>query len=140
MTKDKVIVGIDIGSTKITTIVATIEEEDNLNIIGASSTPAKGLRKGQVVDIDESAAAITLSLEGAERMTGMGGHQSHGNGEKVWLTPPPIFDALGPFDLDPCFGSPRPWATAEKHWGPDANGGFGGLHEEWHGFVWCNPP
>ncbi len=70
MSKDKVIVGIDVGSTKISTIIASIEEDDTPNIIGASSVPSKGLRKGQVVDIDEAVATITQSLESAERMAG----------------------------------------------------------------------
>ena len=70
----------------------------------------------------------------------MTGHQSRGKGEEVWLTPPELVDALGPFDLDPCFGAPRPWDTAALHYGPEAAGGFGGLFEEWKGFVWCNPP
>lgn len=73
-------------------------------------------------------------------MAGMGTHQSAGKGEKVWLTPPALIRALGPFDLDPCFSSPRPWDTAARHFGPEAAGGFGGLFEEWAGFVWCNPP
>ncbi|MBZ9985693.1 phage N-6-adenine-methyltransferase [Mesorhizobium sp. BH1-1-5] len=71
---------------------------------------------------------------------GMGGHQNAGNGEAVWLTPPALIRALGPFDLDPCFSEPRPWATAATHYGPDAAGGLGGLHAPWNGFVWCNPP
>lgn len=70
MSKDKVVVGIDLGSTKITTIIATIQEDNVPNIIGVSSTPSKGLRKGQVVDIDEAVASITQSLESAERMAG----------------------------------------------------------------------
>lgn len=70
MAKDNVVVGIDVGSTKISTIIATIEDEKSVNIIGASNTPAKGLRKGQVVDIDESVVSITQSLEAAERMAG----------------------------------------------------------------------
>jgi cell division protein FtsA len=70
MIKDKVIVGIDVGSTKVTTIIASILEDEQPNIIGVSSVPAKGLRKGQVVDIDEATASITQSLEAAERMAG----------------------------------------------------------------------
>src|SRR3989344_5173368 len=70
MAKDKVVVGIDIGSTKIATIIATIEEDSQINIIGAATSPAKGLRKGQVVDIDEAIRSITLSLEASERMAG----------------------------------------------------------------------
>ncbi len=70
MAKDKIIVGIDIGSTKITTIIATIEEDLTPHIIGVSATDARGIRKGQVVDIDEAVASITQSLEAAERMAG----------------------------------------------------------------------
>ncbi|OGD84624.1 cell division protein FtsA [Candidatus Curtissbacteria bacterium RBG_13_40_7] len=70
MTKDKVVVGIDIGSSKVTTIIATITEESPVNIIGVSSVPSRGLRKGQVVDIDETVGCITQSLEAAERMAG----------------------------------------------------------------------
>jgi hypothetical protein len=73
-------------------------------------------------------------------MSGMGAHQSAGKGEKVWLTPPELIGALGPFDLDPCFSEPRPWNTAAEHYGPDAAGGLGGLFADWHGMVWCNPP
>src|SRR3989344_1961961 len=69
MQKDIVIVGIDIGSTKITTIIATAND-DSQNIIGASSVESRGLRKGQVVDIEEAVQSITQSLEAAERMAG----------------------------------------------------------------------
>lgn len=73
-------------------------------------------------------------------MSGMSSHQLPGRGENVWLTPPEIIKELGPFDLDPCFGAPRPWATAAEHYGPDAADGLGGLHAHWEGMVWCNPP
>lgn len=58
-------------------------------------------------------------------------------GEKTWLTPPEIVDALGPFDLDPCCPPTMPWRTAEQmvHWPND------GLKVDWTGKrVWCNPP
>lgn len=69
-------------------------------------------------------------------MGGMTSHQKHGRGNRVWLTPPDLIKRLGPFDLDPCFGAPRPWATAARHYGPETDG----LTQEWDGFVWCNPP
>lgn len=64
-------------------------------------------------------------------------HQSPAMGTSVWLTPPEILSALGPFDLDPCAApSPRPWPTAERHIElPDC-----GLSARWEGRVWCNPP
>lgn len=69
MPKDRVIVGIDIGSSKISTVIAT-SEGNAPNIIGVATSESRGLRKGQVVDIVEAVAAITQSLEAAERMAG----------------------------------------------------------------------
>lgn len=69
MPKDRVIVGIDLGSSKVTTIITTFEDHTP-NIIGVSTVESRGLRKGQVVDIEEAVAAITSSLEAAERMAG----------------------------------------------------------------------
>lgn len=55
----------------------------------------------------------------------------------VWLTPPEILAALGPFDLDPCAApEPRPWDTADRHITLPADG----LKVTWAGRVWCNPP
>lgn len=67
---------------------------------------------------------------------GIGGHHRGWRGASdVWLTPPEILRALGPFDLDPCAApDPRPWDTAAEHWSD------GGLYRPWAGRVWLNPP
>src|SRR3989337_3470451 len=70
MSKDKVVVGVDIGSSKITTVITTVQNDSSVNVIGVSTLAARGLRKGQVVDIEEAVAAISQSLEAAERMAG----------------------------------------------------------------------
>lgn len=70
MTRDKIISIIDIGSSKITTLIASVSDEEKINIIGVSSSEAKGIRKGQVIDIEDASFAITKSLEAAERMAG----------------------------------------------------------------------
>lgn len=70
MARDRIISGIDIGTSKITTLIATIGEEGDARVIGVSTVPSRGLRKGQVVNIEEATAAISLSLEAAERMAG----------------------------------------------------------------------
>ncbi len=69
MRDQQIVVGVDIGSSKIATLIAKIEEEA-INILGVSEIPAKGIRKGQVVDIEEAAGAINAALDAAERMAG----------------------------------------------------------------------
>lgn len=70
MAKDKVICGIDVGSSKIATLIASVDETGKINLIGVSSTPSRGVRKSQVVDIEEAVGSITESVEAAERMAG----------------------------------------------------------------------
>lgn len=71
MARDHIISGIDVGTSKITTFIATLSEEGDAQVIGVSIVPSKGLRKGQVVDIEEATSAISQSLEAAERMSGI---------------------------------------------------------------------
>lgn len=71
MPKSQLISAIDIGTTKITTVIASLPaDEDRINVVGVATEPAKGLRKSQIVDIDETIEAITQSVEAAERMAG----------------------------------------------------------------------
>ncbi len=70
MAKDKVVCGIDVGSSKIASLIATIGEDDRINLIGVAATTSKGVKKGQIVDIEEAVEAITESVESAERMAG----------------------------------------------------------------------
>ncbi len=71
MPRSNLISGIDIGSSKISTVVAQhFPEEERINIIGVASTPAKGIRKGQIVNIEEATESLTESVEAAERMAG----------------------------------------------------------------------
>ena len=70
MARDRILSAIDIGSSKIVTLVAVMTEEGEARIIGVSTSTSRGLRKSQVVNIDEATAAISSSLEAAERMAG----------------------------------------------------------------------
>ena len=70
MAREKIIVGIDIGSSKIATLIAT-SSDSGFTVIGVSTAPSRGIRKGQVVDIDEAVAAIAEGIESAERMAGV---------------------------------------------------------------------
>jgi cell division protein FtsA len=66
----RTIVGIDVGTTKVCTIVAQVAESGKLNILGVGLTPSKGLDKGVVVNIDDAVSAISASVEKAERLSG----------------------------------------------------------------------
>jgi cell division protein FtsA len=68
MNESKIVVGIDIGTSKIATVIARIDEF--LNILGISETPSHGIRKGQIVDLVDAVSSINASLEAAERMAG----------------------------------------------------------------------
>ncbi|VVA43531.1 Cell division protein FtsA [Candidatus Roizmanbacteria bacterium] len=68
---DNLICGIDIGSSKIATVVGMDSSEtDELKIIGFNTTLSRGVRKGLVVDIKEATNAVEESVEKAERMAG----------------------------------------------------------------------
>jgi len=62
------IVGLDIGTSKIVTIVAEIKPEGTLEVIGVGMHESSGMKKGMVVNIDATVAAIQRSLEEAELM------------------------------------------------------------------------
>src|SRR5437764_631898 len=63
-----VIVGLDIGTSKIVAVVAEVAPDGGLNIIGLGSQPSRGLKKGVVVNIEATMASIQRVLEEAELM------------------------------------------------------------------------
>jgi cell division protein FtsA len=66
---EKIIVGLDIGTTKITAVVGEMMD-DEVNIIGVGSHPSTGLRKGSVVNIESTVDSIKKAVEEAELMAG----------------------------------------------------------------------
>lgn len=68
--RNQISVGIDIGTTKVITCIGSFENGVT-DIIGLGSSINQGIRKGVIVDIEETVSAISASLEEAERMAGM---------------------------------------------------------------------
>ncbi|MBI4975352.1 cell division protein FtsA [Candidatus Peregrinibacteria bacterium] len=71
MARHKVVASLDIGNSKIRTVVGLKDENSPvINIIGVGIAPSTGLRKGAVIDVEETINSISASLEDAERMAG----------------------------------------------------------------------
>ncbi|HSW57677.1 MAG TPA: cell division protein FtsA [Dehalococcoidales bacterium] len=70
MKKQGLVTAIDVGTTKICTIVSNVEENGKFRIIGSSCVPSTGMHKGLVVNIKEAAQSIQSSVRKAELMSG----------------------------------------------------------------------
>lgn len=68
---DNIVVGLDLGTTKICTVIAEVLREGAVNIIGVGMKPSKGLRKGVVVNIESTIESVKASVAEAERMAGV---------------------------------------------------------------------
>jgi cell division protein FtsA len=71
MADEPIVVGIDIGTTKVCTLVARVEGEQAMRILGVGIEPSQGIRKGTIVDLQAASMAIARSIEKAERSSGM---------------------------------------------------------------------
>jgi cell division protein FtsA len=71
MTKEQYIVGLDIGTHAIRVVQGKVEPTGGVTIIGVGTSPASGMRKGVIVDIEEAVSSISSALEKLERMTGV---------------------------------------------------------------------
>ena len=67
--RDEIVVGLDIGTTKVCCIVGE-RTEAGIDIIGIGSAPSQGLRKGVVVNIESTVASIRKAVDEAELMAG----------------------------------------------------------------------
>lgn len=68
---EPIIVGIDIGTTKICTLVSREEAPDQIRILGVGIEPSEGIRKGVVVDLAAASRAVARSIDKAERSSGL---------------------------------------------------------------------
>jgi cell division protein FtsA len=69
-TERNLIVGLDIGTSKVAAIVGELSNEGNLEIIGIGSAPSRGLKKGVVVNLESTVQSIQRAIEEAELMAG----------------------------------------------------------------------
>jgi cell division protein FtsA len=67
----KIISAIDVGTTKIATLVANVKAEDDIEILGVGVVPSHGLHKGILVNMDEAKQSIATSVKEAQRVSGI---------------------------------------------------------------------
>jgi len=70
LSSDGIIVGLDIGTTKVCAVVGEYNEKDELEIIGVGTSLSKGIRRGVVVNIEATLHSVAEAIEAAEMMSG----------------------------------------------------------------------
>ena len=68
---ERIVVGLDIGTTKVCAVVASINEQDRIHILGVGKAPSDGLNRGVVVNIDKTVNAIKSAVEQAQLASGI---------------------------------------------------------------------
>ncbi|NLS45557.1 MAG: cell division protein FtsA [Firmicutes bacterium] len=71
MSESSIIAGIDIGTTRVTEVIARLNREGQIDVLGVGEEPCQGLRRGLIIDIDSVAAAIAAANKRATRMAGV---------------------------------------------------------------------
>ena len=67
---ERTIVGIDVGTTKVCTLIGEVDKDEQVSVVGVGVAPSHGLTKGVVVNVEEATKSITASIEKAERVSG----------------------------------------------------------------------
>ena len=75
--ENNLIVGLDVGTSKVAAIVGEINNEGNLEIVGLGTSASKGMKKGVVVNIEATTRSIQRAVEEAELMSGCRIHSVH---------------------------------------------------------------
>lgn len=68
---ERIVVGLDIGTTKVCAVVASINHQDRIHILGVGKSPSEGLNRGVVVNIDKTVNAIRTAIQQAELASGI---------------------------------------------------------------------
>ncbi|HOP07547.1 MAG TPA: cell division protein FtsA [candidate division Zixibacteria bacterium] len=70
MAQEKIVAALDIGTTKIVALVGEMDAEGRLYVIGHGQSPAEGLRRGVVVNMEKTVSSITKAVEDAQMTSG----------------------------------------------------------------------
>jgi cell division protein FtsA len=70
-TQGEIVVGLDIGTTRVCAVVAEVDSRDGITILGVGTVPCRGLRKGIVANIDWTVRSIREAIDSAQTMAGV---------------------------------------------------------------------
>src|SRR5271163_3422297 len=68
MARDHILVGLEIGTSKICVVVADSKPDGSIKILGVGQSPSRGVRKGEIVDFDNAQKCVREALANAEVM------------------------------------------------------------------------
>ena len=68
---EEIVVGIDVGTTKVCTLVGRVEDNKSIRILGVGIEPSEGIRKGVIVDLTAASQSIARSVAQAEQTSGL---------------------------------------------------------------------
>ena len=68
---EEIVVGIDVGTTKVCTLVGRVDDNKSIRILGVGIEPSEGIRKGIIVDLAAASQAIMQSVKKAESTSGL---------------------------------------------------------------------
>ncbi|MBM3329116.1 MAG: cell division protein FtsA [Calditrichaeota bacterium] len=71
MATAKTLVGIDLGTTKITAIIAEVEDDGEIEIVGVGTVPSTGIKRGVIVGMEKAIDSVQDAVEEAEHMAGV---------------------------------------------------------------------
>jgi cell division protein FtsA len=70
MSNDRIVVGVDVGTTKVAALIAEVSEDDHLEVIGVGIVPSRGMKKGVVVNPEEVVESIVSAVQKSEQQSG----------------------------------------------------------------------
>ena len=66
MAREQIVVGLEIGTSKVAAVVGEIRADQTIRILGVAMTPSRGVRKGEIVDVDNASRCVRDALADAE--------------------------------------------------------------------------
>jgi len=71
MAKEGVVVGLDIGTSKVAAVICEVDDSGQIEVLGVGVAPSKGLRKGMVVNLESTTDSIRKAVSSAEMVAGL---------------------------------------------------------------------